>query len=80
VEPQNYVLGAWLPTLLAVVLSIPWHLLTSAIKEIEPIYQLCSPDGVLAEDSIALNYKASSDVVAIAIAMKKRHYVVWWSG
>jgi len=80
VEPQNYVLGAWLPTLLAVVLSIPWHLLTSAIKEIEPIYQSCSPDGVLAEDSIALNYKASSDVVAIAIAMKKRHYVVWWSG
>lgn len=80
VTPQDYVLGTWIPTFLAVLFSIPWHLLASAVKEIEPFYQLHSIDGVLAKDSIALDYRASISVVATFTAIKKRHYLVWWSG
>lgn len=78
--PEEYVLGAFVPTLLAVLFSIPWHLLASAIKEMEPFYQLQRPDGVTAENSIALDYRASINIIATLNAMKKGHFLVWWSG
>ena len=78
--PRDYIVGAFVPTILAVLFTIPWHLLTSAIKEIEPFYQLHNKDGISAEDSIMLNYRASINVVATVAAVRKRHYLVWWSG
>ena len=54
--------------------------MASAIKEIEPFYQLHSADGALAEDSLALDYGASISILATITAIRKRHYVVWWSG
>ena len=78
--PRDYVVGAFIPTILAVLFTIPWHLLTSAIKEIEPFYQLHNTDGISAEDSLMLNYRASINVVGTIAAVRKRHYVVWWSG
>ena len=72
--------GAFIPTILAVLFTIPWHLLASAIKEIEPFYQLHNADGISAEDSLMLNYRASISVVATVTAIRKRHYLVWWSG
>ena len=80
VTPQDYVLGAFVPTFIAVLFSIPWHLLASAIKELEPFYQLHHADSVLAEESIALNYRSTINLIAIFNAIRKRHYLVWWSG
>ena len=80
VTAREYVLGAFVPTLLAVLFSIPWHLLASAIKEMEPFYQLQQPDGVAAENSIALDYRASINIVATFNAIRKGHFLVWWSG
>lgn len=80
VTPRDYILGMWIPTIIAVLFSIPWHLLASAIKEIEPFYQLHSVNGVSAKDSLALDYGTSITIVATLNAIKKRHYLVWWSG
>lgn len=38
--PKEYIIGAFVPTLLAVIYSIPWHLLASAIQEMGPFDQL----------------------------------------
>lgn len=80
VTPKEYIIGAFVPTILAVIYSIPWHLLASAIKEIEPFYQLQRPEGVAAEDSIALDYRASINVIATFSAITKGHFLVCWSG
>ena len=42
--------------------------MASAIKEIEPFYQLHSADGALAEDSLALDYGASISILATITA------------
>lgn len=78
--PKEYIIGAFVPTILAVIYSIPWHLLASAIQEIEPFYQLQRLEGVPAEDSIALDYRASITVIATFSAITKGHFLVWWSG
>ena len=39
-----------------------------------------SASGALAEDSIAIEYKASINVNAMWIAIRKRHHMVWCSG
>lgn len=80
ITPKEYIIGAFVPTILAVIYSIPWHLLASAIKEIEPFYQLQRPEGVTAEESIALDYRASINVIATFSAITKGHFLVWWSG
>lgn len=46
----------------------------------EPLYQLQQPDGVKAENSIALDYSASINIVATFNAIRKGHFLVWWSG
>lgn len=79
ITPKEYIIGAFVPTILAVVYSIPWHLLASAIQEIEPFYQLQRPEGVTAQDSIALDYRASINVIATFSAITKGHFLVWWS-
>ena len=79
VTPKEYFIGALLPTLLAVLFSIPWPLLVSAMREIEPFYQLQRPNGITAEDSIALD-RTSLTAVAIFLALKKGHFLVSWSG
>lgn len=80
ITPKEYIIGAFVPTILAVVYSIPWHLLASAIQEIEPFYQLQRPEGVAAQDSIALDYRASINVIATFSAFRKGHFLVCWSG
>ncbi len=80
ITPKEYVLGAFVPTILAVLYSIPWHLLASAIQDIEPFYQLQRPEGVTAANSIALDYRSSINVIATFRAIIKGHFLVWWSG
>lgn len=80
VTPYEYVVGGILPTVIAVIFSIPWHLLALAVKEIQPFYQLQHPDGATAQDSIGLDYRYSINAIATFTAMRKGHYLVWWTG
>ncbi|KAL8746276.1 MAG: hypothetical protein Q9190_001675 [Brigantiaea leucoxantha] len=77
---KEYFTGAFLPTILAVVFSIPWRVLFAAIQEIEPFYQLARPEGALAKDSIYLDYRASVNIIATIKAGRRRHFSVMWAG
>ena len=80
VVPRTYFIGAFLPTILAVLFSTPWPLLASAFQEMEPFYQLQHIQGVSASRSLLLDYKSSISVIATANAIRKGHFSVWWSG
>ncbi|KAL8792874.1 MAG: hypothetical protein Q9195_004516 [Heterodermia aff. obscurata] len=77
---REYFIGAFLPTILAVLFSAPWPLLTSALQEMEPFYQLQELQGVPASKSLLLDYKSSINVIATFNAMRRGHFAVWWSG
>lgn len=78
-SPSQYVLGAFVPTIIAVVLSIPLLILDSAIQELEPFYQMSRPGGASAAKSICLNYAASIRMIVALISIWNSHYVVLWS-
>ena len=80
IAPKEYVLGAFVPVIVAVIFTIPWQILNAAVKEIEPFYQLQRDDGVTAADSLALEYRSSINVIATVTAIRKGHFLVWWSG
>ena len=80
VTVKQYIIGAFVPTLLAVLFSIPWNLLASALKEMEPFYQLQDPNGVAASRSLLLDYKNSINVAATVNAFRNNHFHVWGSG
>ena len=77
---RDFVLGAFIPTIVAVIFSIPWRIVLAAVKEMEPFHQLSRSNGSTAEDSMTLDYLASINVIAIFNALRKGHYVVWWAG
>ncbi|KAL9035575.1 MAG: hypothetical protein Q9180_004791, partial [Flavoplaca navasiana] len=80
VTKREYLIGAFLPTVLAVLFSIPWYILFTAVQDMEPFYQLAHPQGALARDSICLNYKAYVNVVTTLKAGLRGHFVVLWAG
>lgn len=80
ISSGKYVLGAFVPTILGVLFSIPWKLVVTAVKEMEPFYQLHASHGVPAEDSLTLDYRASMGLTATITAMQKGHFRVWWTG
>ena len=80
IAPQQYFIGAFLPTIIAVLFSAPWPLLASALQEMEPYYQLQQFQGVSASKSLLLNYKSSINVIATVNAMRRGHFSVWLSG
>jgi len=80
ISPHEYLIGAFIPTVLAVVFTIPWDILASAVKEIEPFYQMQRANGASAACSLTSDYKASISVVATMNAMSRGHCVVWGSG
>ncbi|KAH7080464.1 hypothetical protein BKA63DRAFT_506495 [Paraphoma chrysanthemicola] len=51
-----YFIGGYLPTLVAVLLSIWWKCIFSKLKEMEPLHQMGTPQGAKAQDSILLTY------------------------
>ena len=79
-SPQQYFIGAFLPTIIAVLFSAPWPLLASALQEIEPFYQLQQSQGVSASKSLLLDYKSSINVIVTVNAMRGGHFSVWSSG
>ncbi|KAH6723420.1 hypothetical protein BKA61DRAFT_648571 [Leptodontidium sp. MPI-SDFR-AT-0119] len=75
----QYVCVAFVPLILAVVFTIPWRVLDSAIRELEPFYQLARPGGALAEHSLCLNYGASFLITTPFKSISKGHFIVCWS-
>ena len=80
IASHEYFIGAFLPTIIAVLFSTPWPLLTSALQEMEPFYQLQEIKGVSASKSLLLDYKSSINVIATINAMRRGHFSVWSSG
>lgn len=80
IAAKEYVLGAFVPVIVAVLFTIPWQILNAAVKEIEPFYQLQRDDGVTTADSLALEYRSSINLIATFTAIRKGHFLVWWSG
>lgn len=80
IAPKEYVLGAFVPVIVAVIFTVPWQILNAAVKEMEPFYQLQRDDGVTARNSLALEYRSSINIIATFTAIRKGHFLVWWSG
>jgi len=59
-QPSYYFVGAYLPTLAAIIFSIWWKCAFLRMKEMEPFYQMARPGGAAAEDSILLSYPETS--------------------
>ncbi|KAF2856363.1 hypothetical protein T440DRAFT_463709 [Plenodomus tracheiphilus IPT5] len=57
---RKYFIGAYLPTLVAILLSIWWKCIFHRIKEMEPFYQMARPGGAKAEDSLLLRYHGAT--------------------
>ena len=73
----DYFLGAFVPTLVAVLFAIPWVVLDTQTKRMEPFYQLNSqPTGVSAAESLCLDYSSGLPGAAIVMALSRRHWAV----
>ncbi len=75
----QYVSVAFIPLILAVVYTIPWRILDSTIRELEPFYQLARPGGAFAERSLCLNYGASFLITMPFKSIYRGHFIVGWS-
>jgi hypothetical protein len=76
---HQYVIGGILPTLIAVIFIIPWLILDSAVKEMEPYYQLKRNDGASVADSLCMNYATSITALSAFKSASKGHFTVLWS-
>jgi hypothetical protein len=64
------------PTIIAVIYGLLWSWIDLDIKRMEPYYQLCSPDGALAEDSLLLQYPFDFVALVPFQAVRRKHWSV----
>lgn len=72
----DYFLSLYLPTLLAVLLQTVWAVVFAATKMMEPFYQMASPDGALAKDSILVEYLSSAMSISTLRTILSGHWVM----
>ena len=72
---QQYISVSFVPLILAVIYSIPWRVLDSTIREMEPFYQLHRHGGALGRDSLCLDYGSSFLVTVIFKALSRGHFI-----
>ncbi|RYO45212.1 hypothetical protein AA0113_g10533 [Alternaria arborescens] len=51
----DYIQGAYLPTLLSVIFTVPWVILSRVTASMEPFYCLASPSGAAAERALTVS-------------------------
>lgn len=51
-----YFIGAYLPTLVAILIGTWWKCIYTRMKEMEPFYQMAKPEGAKVKDSLLLSY------------------------
>ncbi|KAF2680067.1 hypothetical protein K458DRAFT_490230 [Lentithecium fluviatile CBS 122367] len=59
-RPSYYFVGAYLPTMAAIIFSIWWKCIFARMKEMEPFYLMSRPEGAKAQDSILFPYPGGS--------------------
>jgi hypothetical protein len=72
----DYFLSLYLPTLLAVLLQTVWAVVFAVTKMMEPFYQLASPDGALAKDSVLVEYLSSAMSISTLRTILSGHWVM----
>jgi hypothetical protein len=72
---STYFLGAYVPTLFAIMFSIWWKCIYARLKEMEPFYQLTKPEGVEAKESLLLSYSGSMLPVVLWKSLWSRHWL-----
>lgn len=75
----DYFVGAYIPTIIAVLFTIPWVLLDSATKEMEPFFQLGQSTGVSAANTLCLNYPGINIFISPFVAVSRGHAVVFFT-
>jgi hypothetical protein len=70
-----YFLGAYLPTLVSVLLGIWWKCIFARLKEMEPFYQMGKSGGAGAKDSVLLAYPGASLVSVLVRSAARRHWL-----
>ncbi len=76
IDGPQYIIVSFLPLFLAVLYTIPWRILDSTIRQLEPFYQLHNPDGVLAENSLCLDYSTWLPFVVPYKSIRRGHFMV----
>ena len=67
-------LSNYLPTIVAITLSISWSWVDLDTQRLEPYFQMSKPGGASAADSILLHYPFEFVAVAPVKAFKRRYY------
>ena len=74
----NYFVGAYLPTLLAIILRIFIGVIYSTAKMMEPFYLLAGPAGALAKDVLTMNFLSTNDSIGPLMAIFRGHWLMLW--
>ncbi|KAJ8118053.1 hypothetical protein OPT61_g888 [Boeremia exigua] len=72
-----YFLGAYVPTLLAIVLGIWWKCVFARLKEMEPYYQLARKIGAQPKDSLFLSYLPDALPSVFFKSLRSRHWLTF---
>ena len=75
----KYFVGAYLPTLLAVVFRISVGSLYAATKMLEPFLSLARPQGATAKNFFHINYLSTNDNMDPIKAMFSGHWLMLWT-
>lgn len=76
---KQYIYVSFAPLITAVVYTIPWRILDSTIREMEPFYQLHQRGGALARDSLCLDYSTSFLITVPFKSLYRGQIIVFWS-
>lgn len=74
---RDYIIGAFIPTIIAVLFSIPWGIIDTAAKEMEPFVRLASTDGSSARDSLCLDYPGDLLIVSPFKSLSRGHWIIF---
>jgi Protein of unknown function (DUF3433) len=73
---DDYFVGAYLPTMIAVLCSIMWEIIYLRLREMEAFFQLASPNGVHARSSLCLDYASSTLPKVVLKSIMSSHWIV----
>ncbi|KAG4432321.1 hypothetical protein IFR05_012200 [Cadophora sp. M221] len=74
---RDYILGAFLPTIIAVLFSLPWGIVDTAAKEMEPFVRLAGDDGASARFSLCLDYPSDFLIVSPFKSLFRGHWIIF---
>lgn len=75
----DYFIGAYLPTLVALIYASFWGMIDANVRRMEPFYQLARPGGAFAKDTLTFSYFCCNIFTAPFHALRRRHWAVFCS-